>query len=67
MKYCPYNRKKLTNISMYTNDLCDEVNGVIKSRKDVTTETYELMQCSAENCGAYFNGRCNYNILGERT
>jgi hypothetical protein len=67
LKLCPYNRKKITQISQYTNDLADDVNGVIKSNKAVLSETYELMECSEENCGAYFNGRCNYTILGERT
>ena len=62
MKKCPYHRVKSTQVFQRNNDLVDEETGIIKSIQDVTIDTYILMDCLEEKCGAYFDGRCNYRV-----
>lgn len=57
---CPYNRKTLTQVTQYTNDLVNEENGFIKSHQEVIREEYAMMDCQQENCGAWHKGKCNY-------
>lgn len=63
MKKCPYNRKKLIQIIQQVNDLASEETGVVKSHKQALTEEYELMECLGENCGVYYSGKCNYQVV----
>jgi hypothetical protein len=63
MAKCPYNRKRLTQISQSTNDLVSEETGIIKSRQDILKEEYELMECFKEECGVWHKGRCCYQVV----
>lgn len=64
---CPYNRKKLMQISKLSNDLANEESGAINSSKQVISEEYELMECTKELCGVFYNGRCHYYTAPDET
>ena len=58
---CPYNRKKLTQISQTSNDIANEEVGSIKSNQQVIKEEYEMMDCVVEECGAWKQSHgCDY-------
>ncbi len=57
---CPYNRKKETQILQWTQEPDENNETVLKSGEQITTTTFELMECTREQCGAFHNGRCCY-------
>ena len=53
--FCPYLRKeyiRFTGIS-YNRDMLED--------GSIIYEQYINKECKKEKCGAYYNGRCNYN------
>ena len=58
---CPYNRKQENCVKQYKNDLVNEDTGIVKGYTEAYTVKFELMECAKENCGAWQNGKCNYN------
>lgn len=57
---CPYNRKSETQTLMWEQNPTEENETVMKNGKQITKTTFELMECSKENCGVYRNGKCCY-------
>lgn len=57
---CPYNNKSETSIQNWTQDHDDD-SQILTKGKTITQTIYEPMECQKENCGAWHNGRCNYN------
>ncbi len=58
---CPYNRKRLAYTRQVKNNLVSEDTGVISGYTECVVEEYGLMECTQENCGAWLDGKCNYN------
>lgn len=61
---CPYNRKTARWVKQSHNDLISEDTGVMSGQEEILVEEYVLMDCLKEQCGVYFNGKCNYNQGG---
>ena len=58
MAKCPYNRK--TEITVVQNNHKYNEDQLNTSTEQITKTSIELMDCLKENCGAYYNNRCNY-------
>ncbi|HEY5586718.1 MAG TPA: hypothetical protein VIK78_19790 [Ruminiclostridium sp.] len=58
---CPYNRKQENCVKQYKNDLINEETGIIKGYTEGYVVEFKLMDCPKEECGAWHNGKCNYN------
>lgn len=52
---CPYNHGKVTECIQQTHD----ENGFLVQQMTITMR--QLMECAKEECGAWQDGRCNYN------
>ena len=58
---CPYNRKRETQVLQWTQDPFDDNDALLKGGEQITTTSFELMDCVKEECGAYYDGRCCYS------
>lgn len=56
---CPYavHRKTVTECHMEYEEDSDRQT----MYREVSTSVAEFCECQKENCGAWHNGRCNYN------
>ena len=49
---CPYNRKIETQVLQWTQDPFDDNDALLKGGEQITTTSFELMDCVKEECGA---------------
>ncbi len=57
---CPYNRKSETQVLQWSQEPCEDNETVFKNGNQIVKRSFELMECSKEECGAWHNGRCCY-------
>lgn len=57
---CPYNRKSETQVLQWSQEPCEDNETVFKNGNQIVKTSFELMECSKEECGAWHNGRCCY-------
>ena len=55
---CPYLLKTETHIEMWEQK--PDENGVVENGITVRKQEYVYSECQKENCGAYYDGKCNY-------
>ena len=55
---CPYLMKTETFIETWQQD--PDENGIVLEGLNVKKNVYEYSDCQKENCGAYYDGKCNY-------
>jgi hypothetical protein len=55
---CPYNRKNQTNIIQWKQEYNED--GQAYFLTQISKDSFELMDCKREECGAWHNGRCHY-------
>jgi len=53
--FCPYVRKTCTRITKIAYNDQESENG------SIVHEMYTNAECKKEECGAWYDGRCNYN------
>lgn len=54
---CPYRDKKRVQIIIIKRSYED---GLENEYQQYTNEEFELSECNKEECGAYYDGKCNY-------
>ena len=57
---CPYNRQAEIQVLQWTQEPSEENEGLAKCGQEVRNVTFTLMDCPQDECGAWYNGRCNY-------
>lgn len=57
---CPYNRKSETQVLQWSQEPCEDNETVFKNGNQIVKTSFELMECSKEECGVWHNGRCCY-------
>lgn len=57
---CPYNRKSETQVLQWSQEPCEDNETVFKNGNQIVKTSFELMECSKEECGAWHNERCCY-------
>lgn len=60
---CPYNRKRETQVIQWTQEPFEDNDTLLKGGEQITTTSFELMDCVKEECGAYHDGRCCYSSV----
>lgn len=55
---CPYNRKKQTNVIQWVQEYNDD--GQAESLTQISTDTFDMLECPRDGCAAWYHGRCHY-------
>ncbi len=58
--YCPYIKKSETWYRMTEWKHSDVNEAVVKEERTSCQTIYEMAECERENCGAFYDGKCNY-------
>lgn len=57
---CPYNLIRKTHFSKWEQKPLETNDSVMTAGTTIEQTTFELSECMQDQCGAYFDGKCNY-------